>query len=115
MSRRSDRQLLLDMAEAIERALRYTEGMSLDEFTRNDLVHDAVIRNIQIIGEAANRTSEAFRERTSGLEWPKIIGMRNRLVHGYFDIEESIVWRVVTDYLPKLARDLNKLLESGVE
>lgn len=115
MSERSDKQLLLDMLEAIERATRYTKGMPLEDFVKNDLVSDAVMRNIQIIGEAANRTSKPLREATSHLEWSKIIGMRHRLVHDYFEIEESIVWRVVANYLPPLAEELKKVLESGVE
>lgn len=115
MSERSDKQLLLDMLEAIERATRYTRDMSLEAFVKDDMVCDAVMRNIQIIGEAANRTSKHLRETTPHLEWPKIIGMRHRLVHDYFEIEESIVWRVVKDYLPPLAEELKKTLASGVE
>jgi uncharacterized protein with HEPN domain len=115
MSERSDKQLLLDMLEAIERALSYTKGMSLEGFTKDQLVRDAVMRNIQIIGEAANRTSKQFRETTPQLEWTKIIGMRHRLVHDYFDIEESIVWRVVADFLPPLAIQLREILDGGVE
>lgn len=115
MSERSDKQLLLDMLESIDRAVRYMRGMSLEEFVKDELVGDAVIRNIQIIGEAANRTSKALRAATSHLEWSKIIGMRHRLVHDYFEIEEAIVWRVVTDYLPPLAEELKKVLASGVD
>ncbi len=115
MSERSDKQLLLDMIEAIERAVRYTKGMSLETFMKDEMVCDAVMRNIQIIGEAANRTSKQLRETTPHLEWSKIIGMRHRLVHDYFEIEEAIVWRVVADYLPPLMEQLKKILDSGVE
>jgi len=55
--------------------------MTLEQFAKDELVCDAVMRNIQIIGEAANRTSKALRETTPHIEWPKIIGMRHRLVH----------------------------------
>ena len=103
------------MLEAIDRAIRYTRGMGLEEFRENDLVVDAVMRNIQIVGEAANRTSKALRDGTAHLEWRKIIGMRHGLVHDYFEIEQSIVWRVVTDYLPPLADDLKKIVEGGVD
>lgn len=115
MSERSDKQLLLDMLESIERAIRYTKGMSLQTFVKDELVLDAVMRNIQIIGEAANRTSKELRQANAHLEWTKIIGMRHRLVHDYFEIEEGIVWRVVTDYLPPLAEQLKKILAAGVE
>lgn len=115
MSERSDRQLLLDMLESIDRAVRYMKGLSLEQFEKDEQVGDAVMRNIQIIGEAANRTSKSLREATPHLEWSKVIGMRHRLVHDYFEIEEAIVWRVVTDYLPPLAEELKKILDGGVE
>lgn len=115
MSERSDQQLLLDMIEAMERAIRYTEGMTMDEFLQNQKTCDAVMRNIQIIGEAANRTTKEFRKERPELEWRKIIGMRHRLVHDYFEVEERIVWRVVKDYLPPLTVQLKKILEEGVE
>ena len=91
MSERSDKQLLLDMLEAIERAIRYTSGMTLEQFAKDELVCDAVMRNIQIIG------------------------ILHRLVHDYFEIEEGIVWSVVANYLPPLAEELKKVLASGVE
>lgn len=115
MSERSDKQLLLDMLESINRAMRYTKGMSLERFLNDEQVRDAVMRNIQIIGEAANRTSRALQSATPHIEWSKIIGMRHRLVHDYFEIEEAIVWRVVIDYLPPLAEELEKILTTGVE
>lgn len=107
--------MLLDMLEAIERATRYTKGMTLEAFVKDEMVCDAVMRNIQIIGEAADRTSRSLREAAPHLEWSKIISMRHRLVHDHFEIEEGIVWRVVSDYLPPLAAELKKLLASGVE
>ena len=115
MSERSDGQLLLDMLEALERVMRYTKDMSREDFLQDQMAQDAVVRNIQVIGEAANRTSKQFQEKTPQLEWRKIIGMRHRLVHDYFEIEESIVWRVVTDYLPPLTEELKKILDSDAK
>lgn len=115
MSERSDRQLLLDMQEAVERIQRYTAGMNLQGFMGDEMIADAVMRNIQIIGEAANRTSATLRNDFPQVEWSRIIGMRHRLVHDYFEIEETIVWRVIESKLPVLAEQLTMMLDSGVK
>jgi len=103
------------MLESLERVMRYTKDMSREDFLQDQMAQDAVVRNIQVIGEAADRTSKQFQEKTPQLEWRKIIGMRHRLVHDYFEIEESIVWRVVTDYLPPLTEELKKILDSDAK
>jgi len=73
------------------------------------------VRNIQIIGEAAARLSKDFRDAHPEFEWPGIIGMRHRLVHDYFEIEERIIWRVVETKLPELYQQLRKTLEQDLE
>jgi len=112
---RSDRVLLLDMQEAIGRVLRYTEGFDEASFLREEQTIDSVVRNIQIIGEAAFRINRTFRDAHAEIEWPGIIGMRHRLVHDYFEVEERIIWRVVETKLPPLLEQLKKILEDGVE
>lgn len=87
----------------------------MDEFLQNQRTCNAVLRNIQIIGEAANRTTKEFRAGRPDVEWRKIIGMRHRLVHDYFEVEERIVWRVLKDYLPPLTDQLKMILAEGVE
>ncbi|HRH38066.1 MAG TPA: DUF86 domain-containing protein [Flavobacteriales bacterium] len=115
MSKRSDKQLLLDMQEATSRVLRYTAGFDERLFLEQEQTIDSVVRNIQIIGEAASRISKEFRDAHPEIEWPGIIGMRHRLVHDYFEIEEKLIWRVIETKLPEFYEQLKKILAGGVE
>jgi len=106
MSDRPSELLVDDIVDAIDRIQRYTAGMSQREFERDDKCCDAVVRNIEIVGEAANRLSEDFKSQHPDIEWGKIVGLRNRIVHGYFGIDLSIIWQVVQSNLPDLKRRL---------
>ncbi|WP_229206269.1 HepT-like ribonuclease domain-containing protein [Dyadobacter fermentans] len=75
----------------------------------DDKTVDAVIRNFEIIGEAASRLPEEFRDRHTTVDWHKIRGFRNRIVHDYFGIDYAIVWDIKTQYLPHLLAELSKL------
>lgn len=115
MSKRSEKQLLLDMMEATSRVLKYTAGLDERMFLEQEQTIDSVVRNIQVIGEAASRIGRAFRDAHPEIEWPGIIGMRHRLVHDYFEVEEKLIWRVVETKLPDLLIQLKGILDSGVE
>jgi uncharacterized protein with HEPN domain len=78
------------------------------------LLH-SLVRNIEIIGEAASQISRELRDRSPGLPWTDVIGMRNRLVHAYFDIDPDIVWDTATQDLPPLVAELTKLLNKPEE
>jgi uncharacterized protein with HEPN domain len=98
------------MVEAAE-----TLGQFLSGRKREDLDHDrmllfAVVRAIEILGEAAARVSEGTREGSPDVPWASIVGMRNRLVHGYFDVDTEIVWRTVSSEIPTLLVTLKRLL-----
>jgi uncharacterized protein with HEPN domain len=95
MSDRNARLLLEDMLEAIEKIRRYTGSLSFDIFMKDDKTIDAVLHNLQIIGEAANRLPEGFTENHSDIEWFKIIGLRHRVVHDYFGVDLEIVWQIL--------------------
>ena len=106
---RDDRERLLDIHDAIERINKYaTRGR--DAFESDELVQTWIIHYLQILGEAAAKISGEFRENHPDLPWPKIIGMRNILIHGYFDIDVDIVWAVVQKDLPALQEKVKKLL-----
>jgi uncharacterized protein with HEPN domain len=99
MSRRTAELLLADIREAIEKIDRYTGGLSLDGFMADEKTQDAVVRNLEIIGEAANRLPQEFKVRRADIEWPKIVGLRHRIVHDYFGIDLKIIWRIINEDL----------------
>lgn len=92
MSRRGDREFILDILEACRRIISYTEDMSYDEFLKDIKTQDAVLRNIEIIGEAVKNLSTRFKAEHLEIEWKMIAGMRDRLIHFYFGVNLEIVW-----------------------
>jgi len=100
MSRRGTPLLIEDIWEAVEKIERYVSALNHEAFIKDDKTIDSVARNLEIIGEAANRISKDFRAQHSEIDWPKIIGLRNRIVHDYFNIDVEIVWEIVQKDLP---------------
>lgn len=98
---------ILDTIESIE---DYTRGMSENEFLSNSMAHDAVVRQIEIIGEAARNVSDEFQNTHSKLPWAKMIGIRNKITHEYFNVNYAIVWDTVIDDLPLLKKSIKKIL-----
>ena len=107
MSKRPIDLLLNDIIEPIDRVEQYTQGMSFDEFSSDQKSIDAVVRNLEIIGEAANRLPDDFKEKHSSVEWYKVVGLRNRIIHGYFGIDLQIIWQIVHADLPLLRQTLS--------
>ena len=99
MSKRDDHHLVWDMQEACERILEYTQGLKALE---SQIVRDAVARNLEIIGEAANRLSDAGQAAHPHVPWNEIRGFRNRLVHEYFGVDYDLVWVIVKQDIPDL-------------
>ncbi len=101
--------------QAIQRIRRFTKDMDESAFLRNELVQDAVIRNIEILGEAARniaRDHQNFAEQHSEVQWENIYLMRNRVVHGYFTVDLEIVWKTLQEDLPTLERQVSNLLKT---
>jgi uncharacterized protein with HEPN domain len=92
MSKRDLSLLIEDIWESIEKIERYTEGMTLDNFQYDEKTIDAVVRNFEIIGEAAGRLPKDFTTLHLEIEWKKIVGLRNRIVHEYFGVDQQIIW-----------------------
>ncbi len=109
MSKRSIDLLIEDIVEAIDKIERYVRKLSKTEFLEDEKTIDAVVRNLEVIGEAANRLPDSFRVNNNAIEWRKIIGLRNRIVHEYFGIDTEIVWQIVQVDLPELKSKLQKL------
>ncbi|WP_339253010.1 DUF86 domain-containing protein [Sporosarcina sp. FSL W8-0480] len=97
---------LNDIIEACTKVIKYTNGMDYESFMDNDLVVDAVIKNILVIGEAVKNLPTPFRSTHSGIEWRKMAGMRDMLIHGYFSVNYQILWDVVKNKLPELRTQL---------
>lgn len=101
-----DQWRIQHILEAIERITRYTDGLDYHSFVADDMRYYAIVKNIEIIGEAANMLTFRFREANPDIPWKAICGMRNYIVHEYFSVDEKIVWEVVKVDLPKLYRQL---------
>ncbi len=108
---RSEVLYLKDILEAADAVRRFMEGVSQDAFMESDLVQSAVLQKLSLIGEAAGRLPETFRERHSEIQWADIIGFRNIAVHAYFDVDWSIVWVTANDDVPLLRQMIAQLLE----
>jgi len=98
--------------ESIDRILEYTKNLDEDSFADDDKVQDAVLRRIQIIGEAVKNLPEDLRAAHPQVPWRRIAGTRDKVVHDYFGIDIELVWIVVESQLPGLAVDIRSILDS---
>jgi uncharacterized protein with HEPN domain len=104
---------LRHMLDAAHEALRFAEGRTRADLDRNRMLVLALVKDIEIIGEAAFQVSRSARNQLQNIPWDDIIGMRHRLVHAYFDINLDILWQTVEDDLPALLSVLAPLLPKG--
>lgn len=109
MSKRDPKLLIGDILDSAAKILIYTEGLTFDAFTKDSKTVDAVIRNFEIIGEAANWLPEEFKDSYPDIDWHRIRGFRNRIVHDYFGIDYSIVWLIKETFLPNMIVQLRPL------
>lgn len=106
---RTDRVRVLDAIEAIERIEKHTR-LGEVAFRQDELIQNWVVRHLQILGEAIRCLSPELRARYPELPWSEVVGMRNILVHDYFDIDQDVVWLVVEHDLPALRHSLGSML-----
>jgi uncharacterized protein with HEPN domain len=104
-----------DMRAVCEKVLCYTEGLAREQFEASSLNFDATLWNVQLLGEAAKNIPEDIRQQMPDVPWRELIGMRNRLVHGYFGINNAIFWHVVSVEIPKLHLTLSNIAASRPE
>jgi uncharacterized protein with HEPN domain len=111
MSKRDPRLFMTDVLEAIEKIERYTAGLAFDQFEANEMVLDAVVRNLEIIGEATRYIPATLRERYTQIEWSRVVGFRNIVIHAYFAVDVEIVWTIATQRLAELKDVLTQMLQ----
>jgi uncharacterized protein with HEPN domain len=111
MSKRDSILLLEDILDSAEKIKRYTADLDFETFLVEDKTVDAVVRNFEIIGEAANRLSQEFKDKYPGIEWNRIRGFRNRIVHDYFGIDYRIVWSIIESYLDQLIENILEIID----
>lgn len=108
-----DRWRLRHMVDAAEQALAFVQGRQRADLDTDAMLRLALTRAVEIIGEAAARVSDAGRNYCPDVPWPQIVGMRNRLVHAYFDINADVLWNTVLLALPPLLAQLHEPLEEN--
>ena len=115
MSERTPLAIISEMLESIEAIREYTTHLSEKEFAAQRLVQDAVIRRIEILGEAASQLPAEWKSTHPIVPWQIIAGMRNRLIHGYFSVDVGLVWETIRQDLPPLEGQLRQILQQGEE
>ena|SRR6266849_4976627 len=110
MSNRTPQLLIEDIIESIDKINKYIEGFDQEKFKADDKTADAVVRNFEIIGEASWRLPPEFKSKYPMVDWEKLRGFRNRIVHDYFGIDYDIVWTIIKNTLPGFETSIRDIL-----
>lgn len=111
MSKRTPKLLVEDILESIVKINKYTLGTDFQKFISDEKTLDAVIRNFEIIGEASARLPDECKERFGEIDWDRMRGFRNRIVHDYFGIDYEIVWNIMKQTLPDFEKQIKSIIE----
>ena len=109
---KDNKVFLLDILDRIGAIDTYLDGYDFAQFESDRKTVDAVVRNVEVIGEAANNLTRGFRSANPQIEWRKIIDTRNRIIHGYASVDLDIIWSITQSDLDSLQIEIEKLLES---
>jgi uncharacterized protein with HEPN domain len=110
-----DRLYLRHMLDAIDRVLEATHRVSRDDFNRDWMTQDAIVHELQILGEAAGRVSRAFSDRHPEVPWRKVTGIRHKIVHDYFAVDLDVVWDTATLDVPAIRPLVEPLLDERTD
>jgi uncharacterized protein with HEPN domain len=111
MSERPDRDFLSDIQEAIRRTAAYTAETGYEAFLADTKTQDAVVRNLEIIGEATKNLSAELRAQYADIPWKSMAGIRDRLIHHYFGVNLDVVWQIITVELPEVASRIEAIMK----
>ncbi len=111
MVKRTAKLYVHDILESIEKIEDYTKGLTFQEFSKDRLVIDAVVRNLGIIGEATKHIPQDLRSLDQHIPWKEIAGMRDKITHEYFGVDLEIIWKTISGALPDLKRSIKGLLK----
>ena len=111
MSKRKDIDLIRDIKESFERIISYTGNIDYEKFSNDYKTQDAVIRNIEIMGEAVKSLSGIIVQNYPAIPWKSISGTRDKLIHDYFGVNVDIVWNIVKDEVPRLFLQIKEILK----
>lgn len=109
MPKRNTALYLKDIETSIKRIEKYAKGLSFNSFKNDQKTVDAVIRNLEVIGEAVSNIPKEFKARYSDIPWRKIIDMRNKVIHEYFGVDFEILWETIQEDIPELKKKINKI------
>ncbi|MBU1121441.1 MAG: DUF86 domain-containing protein [Candidatus Omnitrophica bacterium] len=109
--KRNYKLFIEDILAAMNKIAEYVKSLSCEDFAKNEMAQDAVIRKIEIIGEAAGNVPEDIKVKYQNIPWKKMVGLRNITIHEYFGVDLDIVWEIVTKNIPETKEDIQKVLE----
>ena len=112
MSKRDWKLFVEDILECIGKIEKYIERMKFEDFENDDKTTDAVVRNLEIIGEASKNIPDIVKTRYQNVYWKGIIGLRNRIIHEYFGVDVKIVWHIIKEELPTLRKQIDEVLKN---
>ncbi|MEW6716411.1 MAG: DUF86 domain-containing protein [Chloroflexota bacterium] len=102
-----------DVLAAIESTEGFIAGMDLDAFQADDKTTSAVMRKLEVIGEAVKQVPDEIRQKHSQVPWKEMAGMRDRLIHFYFGVDYHLVWRAIKERLPQIKQEIQKILQEA--
>lgn len=112
---RKDPEIFLKhILESIEIIEKHVKGINKEKFSKNLMIQDAIIRRVEIIGEAAKNLSAEFKKKHKTVEWREIMGMRDKLIHDYFGVNIGVVWKTSNEDIPVLKKQIEKLLKKNL-